>query len=81
MRIDVKLFALAHAVYGKETIAVDLPAGATVGQLRHQLAAAIPGLAPLMNQILIAVNSDYASDQNPLSDGDEVACIPPVSGG
>ena len=34
-----------------------------------------------MRQILLAVNSEYASDQNPLAEGDEVACIPPVSGG
>ena len=81
MKITVKLFAVAREVYGDDTIAVEVPAGATVGQLRNRLAAEIPKLAPLMSQILIAVNSEYATDQNPLAEGDEVACIPPVSGG
>jgi molybdopterin converting factor subunit 1 len=81
MRVIVKLFALAREVYGNDTIAIDLHSGATAGELRNRLALEIPCLAPLMKQVLIAVNTEYASDQNPLSEGDEVACIPPVSGG
>jgi sulfur-carrier protein len=81
MNVTVKLFALAREFYGNDTIVVELPAGATIGELRRRLAVEIPGLAPLMSQILVAVNSEYAPDQNPLAEGDEVACIPPVSGG
>jgi len=81
MRITVKLFALAREVYGDDTIVIALPAGATVGELRRRLKVEIPGLVSLMSQILIAVNTEYASDEFPLAEGDDVACIPPVSGG
>jgi molybdopterin converting factor subunit 1 len=81
MNVTVRLFALAREVYGDETIVIELPAGATVGELRSRLKARISGLDTLMNQILIAVNSEYAHDRIPLAEGDEVACIPPVSGG
>lgn len=81
MNITVRLFALAREVYGDETIIVELPAGATVGELRSRLKARISGVDTLMSRTLIAVNSEYAPDQIPLAEGDEVACIPPVSGG
>jgi molybdopterin converting factor subunit 1 len=81
MKFNVKLFAFARMTYGNDTIAMELPSNATVRDLRTSLAIAIPAIAPLMRQILIAVNSEYAPDQNPLVEGDEVACIPPVSGG
>ena len=81
MNITVRLFALAREVYGDDTIVVTLPAGATVGELRRRLIVEIPGLVSLMSQILVAVNSEYVPDGIPLAAGDEVACIPPVSGG
>jgi len=81
MKLNVKLFAVAREIYGNDAIAIELPSNATVRDLRSRLGAAIPAIAPLMSQILIAVNSEYAPDQNPLAEGDEVACIPPVSGG
>ncbi|HEX4000870.1 MAG TPA: MoaD/ThiS family protein [Pirellulales bacterium] len=81
MKLVVKLFALAKELYGDDKIAVELPPGATVGDLRVCLSAAIPALSPLIAGMLIAVNSEYALDRSPLAVGDEVACIPPVSGG
>jgi sulfur-carrier protein len=81
MNINVKLFAYARDIYGNDAIELALPERADIGVLRKHLASEIPGLAHLMPQLLFAVNSDYASDRTPLSSGDEVACIPPVSGG
>jgi sulfur-carrier protein len=81
MKVTIKLFALARELYGDDAIDVELPTGATVGELRRRLIVEIPGLVSLMSQILVAVNSEYAPDQIPLAEGDEVACIPPVSGG
>jgi molybdopterin synthase sulfur carrier subunit len=81
MKLNVKLFALAREVYGEETVDVELSDPADVGQLRDRLAKKIPALAQLMPQLMFAVNSEYAIDENPLYEGDEVACIPPVSGG
>jgi sulfur-carrier protein len=81
MNINVKLFAFARDTYGDNAIELELPERADIGMLRKHLANRIPGLAHLMPQLMFAVNSDYASDRTPLSKGDEVACIPPVSGG
>ncbi len=60
---------------------LDLPEGATVGQLRSRLAAEIPQLAGLIEHVTFAVNAHYASDASPIPAGAEIACIPPVSGG
>ncbi|MEZ6120425.1 MAG: MoaD/ThiS family protein [Pirellulaceae bacterium] len=54
---------------------------ATAGQLKVQLVQQIPELQPLLNSLRIAVNQQYASDQTQLRAHDEIACIPPVSGG
>lgn len=81
MLITVRLFALAKETYGDGSIAIELPSHATVGLLRLRLAERIPGVANLIPRSLFAVNSEYAGDEKPLDQGDEVACIPPVSGG
>ena len=81
MKLNVKLFALARDVYGDDEVGVELSEPANVGELRNRLATKIPALAHLMPQLMFAVNSEYATDKNPLVEGDEVACIPPVSGG
>jgi molybdopterin converting factor subunit 1 len=81
LRIELKLFALARQRMGHPTIALDLPEGATVADLRRALAEASPELAPLVAGLLIAVDSEYAGDDRPIPPGAEVAAIPPVSGG
>ncbi len=81
MRIQVRLFALAKQQVGSETVDVDLDEPATIGNLRAALVAEHPELADLMEHVMFAVNTEYAEDAAELSDGDEVACIPPVSGG
>lgn len=53
---------------------------ATVGELRHYLYDTYPQLEKL-NSLMIAVNNDYANDDAPLQPSDEIALIPPVSGG
>jgi sulfur-carrier protein len=81
MKIQVKLFALAKEICQREMVEVEVPEGGTLGYLRHRLAGQIPALSPLIGHILLALNAEYAPDDFPLSEGDEVACIPPVSGG
>ena len=81
MTLEVRLFAVVRDLAGRPLIRVDLPEPATVSALRLALASAIPGLAPLLPKILIAVNSEYAPDDLELSPGADVAAIPPVSGG
>ena len=81
MRIQVKLFALAGELAGRGGIELDLPLQATVADLRRALVEQTPALAPLVPRMMVAVNMDYAVDDRVLAEGDEVACIPPVSGG
>ena len=81
MTLSVHLFAAARDLAGTAALAVDLPAGATVADLRAALVAAAPALGPLLARSAVAVNHDFADDASVLSAGDELAVIPPVSGG
>jgi MoaE-MoaD fusion protein len=81
MKVAVKLFAGARELAGRSEIDVELPPRADVAELRTALAASAPQLAPLAQRSMISVNSEYANDASLVSEGDEVALIPPVSGG
>jgi sulfur-carrier protein len=81
MTVIVKLFAAAREHAGAEVLAVELPAGATVATLRSELARRAPALASLLAKSAVAVNHDFAEDDRVLTAADEVAVIPPVSGG
>jgi len=81
MRVRVELFAGLREVVGQREIEVDLPEGASVGDLREGLARDLPKLAPFLPSLVCAVNQEYRSQEYLLQDGDEVALIPPISGG
>jgi len=80
MRIRVRLFAMYAEAFGRDELALDLPAGATAGDA---LAAVLrePAAERLPPRPAIAVNLRYARPEAALQDGDEVALIPPVAGG
>ena len=81
MRIIVKCFAGCKDAVGAASVEVDLPAGTTVGEAFAELVDSYPGLASYDRSVMLAVNREYADRQSVLADGDELACIPPVSGG
>jgi molybdopterin converting factor subunit 1 len=81
MTLTVQLFARARDLAGAATLAVELATGATVGDLRRALGVAAPALTPLLPRCAVAVNGDFAADERALSATDEVAVLPPVSGG
>jgi len=81
MTIVVRLFAAARELAGASEAVLDLPAGATVGDLRRELGRQFAALAPLAERSLVAVNAEYAGEESRLAAEDEVALIPPVSGG
>jgi molybdopterin converting factor subunit 1 len=81
MTVTVKLFAGLREVAGTSDLAVSLPAGARVGDVRRAIVLANPALAGLLARSAVAVNHDYADDRDGIAEGDEVAIIPPVSGG
>jgi len=78
--MTVLLFAAARELAGADSIAVE-PPRATVADLRAELARRIPALAGLLAKSAIAVNHDFAEEDRLLQPADEIAVIPPVSGG
>ena len=81
MRVRVLLVGPAPGLAGVAQAEVELDAGSTVGELREALAAKIAPLARGLPAMRIAVNASFVGDDIVLVVGDEVAVIPPVSGG
>jgi molybdopterin converting factor subunit 1 len=81
MMCRVRLFARAKDLVGADSIAVSLPPGATVADLRRRLAVDHPALAGLLPRCAVAVDGEFAEDSLPLPVGAAVALLPPVSGG
>jgi MoaE-MoaD fusion protein len=81
MRIDVRLFGGLAERAGSSHVAVELPGGATVADLRHAVAAAHPTLGPLVDRSGVAVDLEVRTDDHRISEDAEVALLPPVAGG
>jgi molybdopterin synthase catalytic subunit len=81
LRIRVRLFAMQREAAGTRELRVEVPLGATVDDAWSAVVEAVPSLAPGRASLRFAVNGVYADADRPLADGDEIACIPPVSGG
>jgi molybdopterin converting factor subunit 1 len=81
MRVTIRLFARLRDIAGAAELARDVAPGATIRAVWHQLAADYPGLAEYERSISAAVNADYARLDDAVHEGDEVAFLPPVSGG
>ena len=81
MRVRVKLFAMLRERAGTADAAHELPEGSTVRDLWDQVRREHAGLSGVDLKLLFAVNSEYVALEHRLADGDEVALIPPVSGG
>ena len=81
MRINVRLFARLRDIVGVGEIAIKVPDGATVSTVWDQLMGEYPDLRAYRETISAAVNADYSRMDAPVGDGDEVAFLPPVSGG
>jgi MoaE-MoaD fusion protein len=82
VRISVRLFAILRERAGRGALELDLPDGATVADALKRLREE-PGLDEPLERIRVgvAVNREYASAADELSAGDELALVPPVSGG
>ena len=81
MRIRARLFAVQREIAGTRQIALELAEPATIDDAWRALVARVPALAPGREFLRFARNGDYADAATALADGDEVAFIPPVSGG
>jgi molybdopterin converting factor subunit 1 len=81
MRVTVRLFARLRDIAGGGEFARDIPPGATIGAVWRDLTGEYPDLGPYERSISSALNADYARMDEVLHEGDEVAFLPPVSGG
>ncbi|HYE85870.1 MAG TPA: molybdopterin converting factor subunit 1 [Vicinamibacterales bacterium] len=81
MRVTVRLFARLRDIAGAGELARDAPAGATVHAVWRSLVTDFPELSAYEKSISCAVNADYSRFTALVSDGDEIAFLPPVSGG
>lgn len=79
MRVRVLLFARFREQAGTGELELELPQGSTVGAAKQALEARFPGLE--LSGGLAAVNQRLTSAHHPLQEGDELAFLPPVSGG
>ena len=82
MNIGVIMFGIAQEIFGKSTVAVECSNldKLTAGTLKSKLETIKPALKEL-GSYMIAVNNEYADDNSVINEKDEVALIPPVSGG
>jgi MoaE-MoaD fusion protein len=76
MNVTVRLFAGLRERAGADEVALELPDGARVGDALERMNELIAGVP-----VVMAVNQEYADAQQSLATGDELALIPPVSGG
>jgi len=81
MRVRVLFFGGLKDLAGKSTDLLELPDGALVRDVLAHYLAQVPGMRELVASLAVAVNEEYASAETTLKADDEVALLPPVSGG
>jgi len=81
MTVRVLFFAFLRERLGRSAEDCTVVDGATVADLWSALCKEHPPLEALSGSVLVAVNQEYVTPNHPLASGDEVALIPPVSGG
>jgi molybdopterin converting factor subunit 1 len=81
MFVTLRLFARLREITGRPELRLQVPDGYDARALWDHLAREYPGLDPYGGSISCAINEEYAKFTTRLKDGDEVAFLPPVSGG
>jgi molybdopterin converting factor subunit 1 len=81
MRVTVRLFARLRDLVGAGDLQREVPDGSTVATVWQSLLRDHAAIAPYERSMSCAVNADFARMTTPVNDGDEVAFLPPVSGG
>ncbi|MCX6013325.1 MAG: MoaD/ThiS family protein [Chloroflexi bacterium] len=79
MRITIKFFALYREITGENDITIEAQKGSTVASLSKELSKKFPGFPS--NPSMVAVNSEFVESDYKIKNGDEMAFLPPFSGG
>ncbi|CAN0578591.1 unnamed protein product, partial [Laminaria digitata] len=83
-QVKVLFFASCREMAGTKETSLQLPgASSTTSKLRQHIVEKLPGLKPVAATVTLALNQEYLDpeEDTPLKDGDEIAFIPPISGG
>jgi len=80
MEVELLLFGITKDILGGAKYKLPVSEPCTVGDLKNQLLIEFPKLKEL-NSLLVAINSEYGQDDQVINSNDEIALIPPVSGG
>jgi molybdopterin converting factor small subunit len=81
VKIRIRVFASFREAVGGGTVSWDAPEGASASDVVAALREAYPRLGPAADKAMLAVTQEYVGGDFRLHDGDELALIPPVSGG
>ena len=81
MRVTVRLFARLRDITGAAEMPREVSTGATIATVWRDLSGEFPGLSAYERSMSSALNADYARMDAEVHDGDEIAFLPPVSGG
>ena len=81
IHVHVKFFAMVREIVGSDEKTLPLPAGSPASAVLESILQEYPRLKEWKDCVRIAVNRDYVDGHQLVRDGDEVAIIPPVSGG
>ena len=80
MKCRIKAFGISREIVGGRFLDWEMPDGSTVSDLKDDLFKKYPSFSELRS-VYIAINNEYADEHVTLKEGDEIALIPPVSGG
>lgn len=81
MKIQIKLFAAARELSDRGEIEMEVDDGIQVGELKIKISGKYPKLKDLILRSAVSLNREFATDDNVICEHDEIALIPPVSGG
>ncbi len=81
VQVVVRLFASVREALGREELHLDLPPGSTLREVREAVGHLAPEARPLLERCLVARNREFASLEEAIQEGDEIAFLPPVGGG
>jgi molybdopterin converting factor subunit 1 len=77
----VLFFATLRDKTGIREAIIEFPPGSLISDIKKQILETYPNLRPSMETIIVAMNHEFAFDENIVQDGAEIALFPPVSGG
>lgn len=81
MKVRILFFASLKDITGENAVDLELEENATVESVKIKITSIYPKLEPLLNFVRIAINQEFAEAESVINNGDELAFLPPVSGG